>query len=57
LLLVLDEQWKIKESFPLNPSLFKQPEGMAFNARGDLYISNEGGEGTANVLVFKYHRP
>jgi len=57
LLLVLDEQWKIKESFPLNPSLFKQPEGMAFNARGDLYISNEGGEGTANVLVFKYRKP
>jgi hypothetical protein len=57
LLLVLDEQWKIKESFPLNPSLFKQPEGMAFNARGDLYISNEGGSGTANVLLFKYHKP
>ena len=57
LLLVLDEQWKIKESFPLNPSLFKQPEGMAFNARGDLYVSNEGGEGTANVLVFKYRKP
>ena len=57
LLLVLDEQWKIKESFPLDPSLFKQPEGMAFNARGDLYISNEGGEGTANVLEFKYRKP
>ncbi len=56
LLLVLDEQWKIIASFPLNPSMFKQPEGIAFNAKGDLYISNEGAEGTANVLVFRYHK-
>jgi uncharacterized protein YjiK len=56
LLLVLDEQWKIKESFPLNPSLFKQPEGMTFNAKGDLYISNEGGDGTANILLFSYKK-
>ncbi len=56
LLVVLDEQWKITASFPLNPSMFKQPEGITFNARGDLYISNEGAEGIANVLVFRYHK-
>lgn len=56
LLVVLDEQWKITASFPLNPSMFKQPEGIAFNAQGDLYISNEGALGTANILVFRYHK-
>ena len=57
LLLVLDEQWKVKEYYPLDPSLFKQPEGIAFNNKGDLYISNEGGEGDANILLFRYQKP
>ena len=56
LLVVLDEQWKITASFPLDPSMFKQPEGIAFNAKGDLYISNEGAEGIANVLVFRHQK-
>jgi len=56
LMLVLDENWKVKDSYPLDPSLFKQPEGMTFSATGDLYISNEGGDGNANVLLFKYHK-
>ena len=54
LLLVLDEQWKVKDYFPLDPSLFKQPEGMAFSNNGDLYISNEGAGGAANILLFRY---
>ena len=56
LLLVLDEKWNVKEVFPIDPALFKQPEGIAFNNQGDLYISNEGGEGVANVLLFRYQR-
>jgi uncharacterized protein YjiK len=56
LLVVLDEQWKVKEVYPLNPSLFKQPEGIAFNDKGDLFISNEGGEGDATILLFKYQK-
>jgi len=54
LLLVLDEQWKVKDYFPLDPSLFKQPEGMAFSSNGDLYISNEGAGGSGNILLFRY---
>lgn len=57
LLLLLDEQWKIKEYYTLDPSLFKQPEGIAFNSKGDVYISNEGGEGDANILLFRYQKP
>jgi SdiA-regulated len=54
MLLQFDEQWKLKSYFQLDPSLFKQPEGMAFNSKGDLYISNEGGTGAANILIFRY---
>ncbi len=53
-LLVLDDQWKVKNIYPLNPVLFKQPEGLAFDKQGNMYISNEGGEGNANVLEFAY---
>lgn len=56
ILLVLDEQWKAKDYYPLDPSLFKQPEGITFNSKGDLYISNEGGDGDANILLFRYQK-
>jgi len=54
LLLQFDEKWKLKSYYQLDPTIFKQPEGMAFNSKGDLYISNEGGTGAANILVFRY---
>jgi len=57
ILLVLDEQWKMKSAYSLKPSLFKQPEGLAFDKNGNMYISNEGGDGDANVLLFKYNQP
>ncbi len=57
LLLVLNEKWKVIEDYPLDPSLFKQPEGIAFNSKGDMYISNEGGEGEADILLFAYQKP
>jgi hypothetical protein len=55
ILLVLDDKWKVKASYPLDPSLFKQPEGLAFDRKGNMYISNEGGQGNAHVLLFKYN--
>jgi hypothetical protein len=38
---------------------FVQPEGMFFAPNGDLYISNEGRDGKATILQFKYlsHAP
>ena len=54
MLLVLDGQWKVKEFIPIDPSLFNQPEGLTFNQKGDMYISNEGGDGTADILLFRY---
>jgi hypothetical protein len=38
----------------LPEALFKQPEGIAFLADGDLFISNEGGGGQGTLLRFTY---
>lgn len=57
LLVIADNSGHAKEAYRLNPKLFKQPEGLTFNKKGDLVISNEFAEnGTANLLIFKYNR-
>ena len=43
MLVMADENWKVKSVYPLNPSLFVQPEGIAFDRQQNLYISNERG--------------
>ena len=53
-LITLDDDWKVKGWYPLDPNLFKQPEGIAFDSKGNMYISNEGQQGNANVLYFAY---
>jgi len=55
LLVITDEQWKIKQVLKLDPVLFSQPEGMAFDNKQSLYISNERGQAqSATVLKFVY---
>ena len=55
LLMVTDENWKIKAAHKLNSSTFNQPEGLAFDEDLNLYISNEGDEITdGNIIKFKY---
>jgi uncharacterized protein YjiK len=54
LLVVADDKFDIQQVYPLN-SEFLQPEGMAFDKQGNLYISNEGDKvSTGNILMFKY---
>lgn len=53
MLVLANADWKVEEVHTLNPAIFNQPEGMAFDKDGNLYISNEGGEGNGNVLKFK----
>ena len=31
-----------------------QAEGISFEEDGDMYISNEGGDGKGNILKFKH---
>jgi hypothetical protein len=53
LLVVTDSNWKIKEACVLNGNTFNQPEGIAFDAQGNLYISNEGDDlSQGNILKF-----
>lgn len=54
LLVIADENWKIKQVHRLNSSIYNQPEGIAFDNNMNLYISNEGDELTnGNILKFK----
>jgi len=54
LLVVTDENFKIKAAYPLKGGNFNQPEGIAFDKDNNLYISNEGGTLAAgNILQFK----
>lgn len=38
----------------LDKQLFPQPEGIAFEKNGDLWISSEGKKGTASLQLFSY---
>jgi uncharacterized protein YjiK len=53
-LLVIADKYtgKPEQVIKLDPAIYNQPEGMTFAPNGDLYISNEGGEGIATVLKF-----
>jgi hypothetical protein len=54
LLVVTDKRGKVEEAYKLDPALFKQPEGITFAPNGDMFISNEGGDGRATLLKFAY---
>lgn len=57
MLVVADAGWKIKAVYPLKPSLFIQPEGIAFDNQHNLYISNEGDKITpGTVYKFAYKK-
>ncbi len=54
LILIFNEKGGFKESIELNPSIYKQPEGIAFTPEGNLIISNESAEeGTPTLLLMK----
>lgn len=53
LLLVTDRKGEIKASYPIDPRLMGQPEGICFSPNGDLYISSEGQGDKGYILKFK----
>jgi DNA-binding beta-propeller fold protein YncE len=55
-LLITDAAGKIKSLYQLNTNEFAQPEGISFNAAGDLFIANEGTKQPGNILQVKIDR-
>lgn len=55
-LLEVNRQGTIVQRYELKGNLFKQPEGLTFSSNADLYISNEGKGGKANILLFHYQK-
>jgi uncharacterized protein YjiK len=53
-LLILSKKGKPKHAEHLDGKMFKQPEGIAFDEKGTMYISNEGRGGKANIKSFIY---
>lgn len=57
-LVVTDTHGKILAAYPLKSQLFRQPEGITFDEKGNLYISNEATDNSdGNILLFHYSAP
>lgn len=57
-LVIASRTGKVKSVTPLDPVLFKQPEGLTFTPTGDLIISNEFADVDAStILIFKVKAP
>jgi hypothetical protein len=50
---VIDASGTIKKLYQLSAKDFSQPEGIAFNSAGDLFIANEGTNQPGNILQVK----
>ena len=53
ILVVVDRESNLKHVELLEKKTFRQPEGITFNARGDLFISSEGRGGKAIVATLR----
>lgn len=53
-MLIMDDSGKILKLHHLYEESFPQPEGLTFSSEGTIYISNEGKNGTANILEVQF---
>ena len=51
-LLILSEKGQKEALISLNPTTYRQPEGICFSPDGDLFISSEGKDGDGYILRF-----
>ena len=57
-LVVTDFNFQVKAVYPLPKSAFEQPEGIAFDNEGNLYISDEKSKGThGDIQKFLFKKP
>lgn len=57
MLVITDEHWNVKDVFKLDPKLFVQPEGIAFDSDHTLYIANEGSDVRPGTILKFLFRP
>jgi hypothetical protein len=55
LLIILNSEGKVQDVRELDPTIFRQPEGICFSPTGDMFISNEGQGGKGYILKFDVH--
>lgn len=53
-LAITDLDGNVEGVYVLASKMFPQPEGICFQKDGEMYISNEGGNGRATLLSFHY---
>lgn len=56
MLVATDKEWNLKEIYHLNPKIYIQPEGIAFDAENNLYIASEGNKvrpATISRIIYK----
>lgn len=53
-LIVADMSGRVETIAPLKKDLFRQAEGITFNSRGDLFISNEAAGKSPTLVRFNY---
>jgi hypothetical protein len=54
ILMIISQEGHVKHIEKLKKSIHEQPEGICFDAAGNLYISNEGKGGKGTVCRFNY---
>lgn len=53
LLVITNSKWQVEDAVSLSSNVFTQPEGIAFDKDGNMYISNEGDDfSDGNILKF-----
>jgi uncharacterized protein YjiK len=55
-LIVINPEGELLSYVDLPRKQYKQPEGICFDPKGNLYISNEAREGAANILFLRYQK-
>lgn len=53
-LFVFSKKGKLEHIEMLDPKLFNKPEGITFHKNGDMFITNEGQDKKATLLIFGY---
>jgi hypothetical protein len=56
LLFIFDMKGEIRDLVMLDPKIFNKPEGITFNKKGEMLITNEGQDKTPTALLFEFRK-